>query len=125
MNDLSGWSAIIVEDDPDAQEVLAPLLQQHHIHVAVASSGEDALELMRLQPPTFAIIDLHLPAMDGWQLLESMRSDPALAGISAVAITAYHSTQVADAAYQAGFSAFFAKPINAFKFVDDLVSALS
>jgi CheY-like chemotaxis protein len=125
MTDLSGWSAMIVEDDPDAAEVLAPLLQQYHISVTMAATGEDALLQMREQPPTFAIIDLHLPEMDGWQLLETMRSDPALSNISAVAMTAFHSAQVAEAAYQAGFAAFFAKPINAFKFVDDLVNALS
>lgn len=115
---------MLVEDEPDAQEVVKSLLSVYDIEVTTAFSGEDALEVLAVRQPTLAIIDLALPNMDGWQLLASMRADPALAGIPAIAMTAYHSTHVAQEAVAAGFAAYFPKPINAHTFVDDLVTVL-
>jgi CheY-like chemotaxis protein len=93
--------------------------------VAAAYTAEEALQILRNMQPTVAIIDLALPAMDGWGLLQAMRSDPALSDVPAVAMTAYHSTNVAQEAIAAGFAAYFPKPINARTFVEDLVKAVS
>lgn|SRR5574341_385860 len=125
MSDLSTWQVLLVEDEPDAQDVVITLLKQHAMSVATAYTAEEALQLLRNMQPTVAIIDLALPAMDGWGLLQAMRSDPALARVPAVAMTAYHSTNVAQEAIAAGFAAYFPKPINARTFVEDLVKAVS
>lgn len=125
MDELANWSVLLVEDEVDAQDVVTSLLHQYEISVTNAYSGEDALSLLQDNRPTLAIIDLALPNMDGWQLLETMRSDPALADIPAVAMTAYHSTHVAQEAVAAGFAAYFPKPINARTFVEDLVNVLT
>ncbi len=125
MADLSDWSVLIVEDEVDAQNILIPLLHQHNINTSTALTGEEALEKLRQELPTLAIVDLALPGMDGWQLLQAMRSDSLLVNVPAVAITAYYSTNVAQEAIEAGFIAFFPKPINARTFVHDLVNALA
>lgn len=125
MQDLAHWSVLLVEDEVDAQEVVTSLLHQYNIEVTSAYSGEDALALLQAGRPTLAIIDLALPNMDGWQLLSMMQSDPELAQIPAIAMTAYHSTHVAQEAIAAGFVAYFPKPINARTFVEDLVNVLS
>lgn len=122
---LADWTVLLVEDEVDAQDVVTSLLHQYDISVANAYSGEDALALLQSSRPTLAIIDLALPNMDGWQLLATMQSDPELAHIPAVAMTAYHSLHVAQEAIAAGFVAYFPKPINARTFVEDLVSVLS
>ena len=94
--------------------------------VLKASSGEEALTLLAEHPSTrVALIDLALPTMNGWELLSTLRSRPELSGIPAVAVTAYHSTQVAQEAIQAGFAAFFPKPINAVTFAEDLAKVVS
>ncbi|HLV44186.1 MAG TPA: response regulator [Aggregatilineales bacterium] len=123
--DLANWTVLLVEDEVDAQDVVTSLLHQYDISVAHAYSGEDALMLLESTHPTVAIIDLALPAMDGWQVLAAMQSDPEWASIPAIAMTAYHSTHVAQEAIKAGFVAYFPKPINAHTFVQDLVSVLS
>lgn len=126
MANLSSWEILVVEDEKDAQEVLEMLLQGHGARVHVATTGEDALEILTGHTaPTVAVIDLALPAMNGWELLAAMRATPALAGIPAVAVTAYHSTAVAREVIEAGFVAYFPKPINTQTFAEDLVRALS
>jgi len=122
--DLSQWQVMLVEDEVDAQDVVIPILEHYGASVLAAFTAEEALTLMRAKHPTIAIIDLALPQMNGWELLEALRADPALADIPAVAITAYHSTNVAQEAIAAGFKAFFPKPINARTFAEDLVSAI-
>jgi CheY-like chemotaxis protein len=58
--------------------------------------------------------------MDGWQTLASIRANPALATIPVVAITAYHSYNVAEDARRAGFDAYFPKPLNISTFMNNL-----
>ncbi len=118
--DLSQWQVVLVEDEVDAQDVVIPLLTQHGASVSAVATGEEALELIREKPPTVVLADLALPRMNGWELLQELRSDPRLADIPAVAITAYYSTTVAREAIEAGFAAFFPKPINARTFAEDL-----
>lgn len=125
MQELANWNVLLVEDEVDAQDVVTSLLHQYDIAVTSAYSGEDALALLESDRPTLAIIDLALPNMDGWTLLAMMQSDPELARIPAIAMTAYHSTHVAQEAIAAGFVAYFPKPINAHTFVEDLVNVLS
>lgn len=122
---LASWTVLLVEDEVDAQDVVTSLLHQYDISVAHAYTGEDALALLETSRPTIAIIDLALPQMDGWQVLAAMQSDPDWASIPAIAMTAYHSTHVAQEAINAGFVAYFPKPINARTFVEDLVNVLS
>lgn len=125
MQDLSGWNILIVEDEEDAHEVLRPVLQHCNASVRSAYTGEEAIELLHNLHPTVAIIDLALPGMDGWELLRNMRTNPELANVPAVAMTAYHSTSVAQEAIAAGFAAYFPKPVNTQTFVEDLVNSVT
>lgn len=124
MADLTNWTVMVVEDDEDAQRVLGILLQNSGITVTTASTGEDALELLTSNPPNAVIIDLHLPQMDGWELLRNLKANPTTANIPAVAITAYDSVAAAQEALDSGFAAYFRKPIDARTFVDRLSKAL-
>jgi CheY-like chemotaxis protein len=121
---LSDWRVLVVDDEPDFQSILVPILQNAQIEVESALSAEDALEKLKKNPPTVVIIDLMLPGMDGFELAETMRDDPVLSAIPIIAITAYNTINVFEEALRAGFAAYFPKPIKAITFVDDLVSAL-
>ena len=70
------------------------------------------------------IMDLAMPEMDGWETLMEIRANPATAHIPVVAITAYHSANVAQDAVQAGFDAYFPKPPDAISFVDKLTEVM-
>jgi CheY-like chemotaxis protein len=117
---MTTWHALVVEDEADSAEVVERILAFHQIQHATARSAEEALALLERNIPTLIIIDLALPGMDGWELLRAVRSNPATAHVPVAAVTAYHSTSVAQEAIRAGFDAYFPKPIEAVSFFQEL-----
>jgi CheY-like chemotaxis protein len=122
---MSNWRMLVVEDDPNGQEVAAMILEFHNILVDVAQTAEEGLRLLEDNEYTAAIIDLSLPGMDGWTMLRTIQSDPRTANLPCFAMTAYHATNVAQQAVSAGFTAYFPKPLQAETFVEDLQHFLS
>lgn len=122
--DAHNWRILVVEDEFDSLQVVSRILQHHGVHVSVARNGHECLELMPELMPTLVIMDLALPEMDGWETLAKIRATPAIAHIPVVAITAYHSVNVAEDARRAGFNAYFPKPLETTSFVQKLAAVL-
>lgn len=81
---------LVVEDEPDARWTLAELLRSHGYDVDEAEDGAAALERLRGGPPVAVVVcDLGLPVMDGPELIERMRADPALSAIPVVVVTGH------------------------------------
>lgn len=79
---------LVVEDDPEASELVETILVREGCEVLHARDGATALELARELPqPDLVLLDLELPIMDGRALLESMRSDPSISGIPVVVLS--------------------------------------
>lgn len=114
------WEVLVVEDEDDSREMVQGILEFYGIASVGAGSGEQALDVIRTMNPTIIIIDLALPGMDGWRLLNAIRGIEHIAQVPCVAVTAYHSVSLAQEAIEAGFDAYFAKPIDAASFVDEL-----
>lgn len=117
---MNSWYVLVVEDDPDGQEVVTRMLRHHGIPAVMADSGETAVALLNAHQYTAAIIDLALPGIDGWAVLKAIRQDLNLANLPCIAVTAFHSADVAVKAIQAGFNAYFPKPLDATSFVREL-----
>ena len=115
---------LVVEDDQDGQELVARLLSYHKIPFHIVFNAEDALEALTQGRYTGAIFDLSLPGMDGWSLLEMVKSNPDTYNLPCVAITAYHSAELAVKAIEAGFAAYFSKPLESTSFVRELQRVL-
>src|SRR5262245_51886845 len=115
--DNKNWNVLVVEDDPDGQDVVQRILRHYKIAYQAAYDAETALELLANQQYTFAVIDLALPGLDGWGLLKAIKGDPQMAEMPCFAITAYHSTEVVMQAINNGFAAYFPKPLDATSFV--------
>ena len=117
---LADWHVLVVEDEADSMEVVRQILEFQGIQCLPALSAEDALEILDDTIPTLVIIDLALPGMNGWDLLEEIKGDARWSRIPRVAVTAYHSLEVAQEAIAVGFDAYFPKPIEATSFVREL-----
>jgi CheY-like chemotaxis protein len=118
------WQVLVVEDDLNGQDVARGILEHYDIVVDVADDAMQALEFLRNNQYTAAIIDLSLPGMSGWDLLQAMRRNAATATLPCVAMTAYHSPRVAQDAIEAGFAAYFPKPMNVATLMEDLRNVL-
>lgn len=118
---MSERRILVVEDDPDGQEVVSRILNHHRIpHVSVRSAEEALTVLRDGNALTGAIIDLALPGMDGWTLLNTIHGEATTAGMPCVAMTAFHSSELAVKAVQAGFEAYFPKPLDSTSFVREI-----
>lgn len=79
---------LVVEDDPEAAELVESILVREGCEVLHARDGATALDLARELPqPDLVLLDLELPIMDGRALLESLRGDPSISGIPVVVIS--------------------------------------
>lgn len=119
MNDNT-WQVLVVEDEFDSLTVVSKILKFHGIQVVVAHHGGECMELLQDLSPTLIVTDLAMPMMDGWQTLAAVRANPRTQHIPVVAVTAYHSVDVAEEAINAGFDGYFAKPVDPRSFVQSL-----
>jgi CheY-like chemotaxis protein len=102
---------LVVEDDHYGSELVASMLRYHQINADLAQTAEEAMQYLVGGKYTLAIIDLNLPGIDGWSLLQSIQANDQTASLPCVAITAYHDARVAHEAMEAGFAAYFPKPL--------------
>ena len=120
MSPINNWRVLIVEDEADGQEVVQGILGYFNINTDVAETAEDAIELLARSQYTAAVIDLGLPGIDGLQLMRYIREQPTLMNLPCIAITAYHTSQLKREALEAGFDAYFAKPLDDTSFTREL-----
>jgi CheY-like chemotaxis protein len=124
VTESSNWLVLVVEDEPDGLHVVTKLLETYNIAAHGVSTAEEALALLQENHYNGAIIDLALPGIDGWGLLERIHSNAQTAALPCVAITAYHSSSVRQQAQQSGFVEYFPKPLNDRTFVAEFVSVI-
>jgi len=81
---------LVVEDDNDLRESLSQALRDHGFTVTPASNGQQALDLLHAGTrPSVILIDLMMPILNGWELRDALKEDPALARIPQLVISAY------------------------------------
>lgn len=121
---MSDSPILIVEDEPDGQELVSRMLTVVGIPVEVAPDGEIAWSMLKAKSYRAAIVDLALPGMDGIELLRKIRSDIKLANLPCIAITAYHTPELKQQALAEGFDAYFSKPLDRTLFLGALDGVL-
>jgi CheY-like chemotaxis protein len=115
---------LIVEDEPDGQELIQRMLSQVNIPVEVAGNAEDAWQMLNARRFIAVIIDLALPGKDGFELLSSIRQSDHLQHLPCVAVTAFHTPELKQRAIADGFNAYFAKPLDRTRFLGELDKTL-
>ena len=79
---------LVVDDDPEIRESLRSAFEDEGYRVRTASDGLEALEVMIGEPPCAIVLDLMMPRMTGWQVLDRMAADPVLASVPVCLLTA-------------------------------------
>ena len=103
---------LIVEDNRDAAQMLAEVLESEGHQVHLARDARTALALARRLAPDVVLCDIGLPDMDGYTLAHALRKDPALAHTRLIALSGYAQDQDRARAEQAGFDAHLVKPAD-------------
>jgi two-component system, cell cycle response regulator DivK len=100
----------VVEDNPDNRLLVRALLQDLYKVVAY-ETGVEALNAFRGQRPDLVLLDVSLPGMDGIEVLQKIRGDPALRSLPVIALTAHAMEGDREAYLRAGFDGYVSKPI--------------
>ena len=109
---LAGVHALVVEDDPDGNELITTILERYGARVTSVTTAGAALEAIDVERPDIIVSDIGLPDSDGLELIRMIRNLPYGKSIPAIALTAYASRQDAAKAIAAGFDAHVAKPVQ-------------
>jgi CheY-like chemotaxis protein len=104
---------LIVDDDPDARRLIGLVLRRADHEPLYAEDGFRALELMEREQPDLVILDLMLPGMDGFEVLEAMRQRPNLATMPVVVLTAKAQLGPAVGSKLMNVHAYLTKPVSA------------
>ncbi|MES1157669.1 MAG: response regulator [Haliangium ochraceum] len=100
---------LLAEDDLDIRDIVQEMLEERGYDVIPARTGRQALDFLSLDPrspPDIVILDLMMPIVTGWQVLEAIQHDPALVNIPVVILTAALQDRPTGAA------AFLRKPFS-------------
>jgi DNA-binding response OmpR family regulator len=115
---------LIVDDDPDLRRALQLRLRANHYATVQASDGYSAIAVAQKEQPNLIILDLGLPAGDGFVVLERLRASDALSSIPVIVLTARDPQANEHKTLQAGAIAFLQKPADNNELMDVISTAL-
>ena len=101
---------LVVDDDEAFRKAMCAALADEGYHVAAAADGVEAMQHLRSeQKPRLVLLDLMMPRMNGWKVLNELRNDAALAAVPVIVISAGGRATLGSAP---GAFAYFAKPFD-------------
>lgn len=100
---------LVVEDDRESADLLKIMLQKGDVEFLSATNGEDALRIAREKLPDLISLDIRLPGLDGFEVLQLLKRDPATADIPVIIITVSPDT---ERGLRLGAAAYFIKPLE-------------
>jgi CheY-like chemotaxis protein/HPt (histidine-containing phosphotransfer) domain-containing protein len=109
---FAGTRILLAEDNETNQFVALELLGRLGVELEIATSGVEALEMVRARPYDAVLMDIQMPEMDGLEATRRIRQDPALERLPIIAMTANAMKADVDRALAAGMNDFVSKPIE-------------
>jgi len=105
----AGRNILVIDDDPEARDIVERFLRKDGFEVATASSGEEGLRLAHELQPAVITLDVMMPDMDGWSVLRALKADPVLHDIPVVMLTMADDKNMG---YSLGATSYLAKPVD-------------
>lgn len=103
---------LVIEDDAAVARMLAEMLEAEGYIPLVASTGEEGVALATREAPQLILLDLMLPGMDGFQVVESIRGSARTAHIPVMVVSARHDTDVVLRAFGSKVDDYIKKPFH-------------
>ncbi len=115
---------LVIEDNEQNLYLTTYILEKHGYEVIQAREGREGTRLAAQVGPDLILLDIQLPEMDGYQVAQALRSNPALDGVPIVAVTSYAMVGDRERVIAAGCTGYIEKPINPDTFVAQVEAQL-
>ena len=111
---LAGLKLLVVDDEPDARELVGRILKECGAEVLSACSADEAMQLLRQHRPDVILSDIGMPERDGYDLIQEIRALPYERGgrTPAIALTALARSEDRIRALRAGYQIHISKPVE-------------
>jgi len=113
-------SILVIDDDPDICEIVRVNLEGAGFTVSIAADGAAGLAAAKTLQPDLIILDVLMPELDGWQVLEALDADPTMAGRPVIMLTCKGADQDVLRGLSQGAIEYFTKPF----FPENLVASV-
>ena len=104
-----GCTVLVIDDDPEARDIIERFLKKDGFEVMTAASGEEGLRIAHRIKPAAITLDVMMPDMDGWSVLRALKADPDLHDIPVVMVTMVDDK---TKGYSLGATDYLTKPVN-------------
>jgi PAS domain S-box-containing protein len=121
--DLKGLRVLVVDDEPDARDVLQRILEQSNAAIVVAASADEAAAVVIQAAPDVIVSDIGMPGQDGYQFIRRLREGGCT--IPAVALTAFARPEDRAKAIHAGYQMHLPKPVEPTQLVSAVATLAS
>ncbi|MEO7913131.1 MAG: response regulator [Roseiflexaceae bacterium] len=113
MNDTLG-TVLVIDDDPLARDVITRYLVSQGLHVETASTGAEGIRRARELQPIAITLDVVMREMDGWEVLTTLKADPAISHIPVIMLTIVDEQRKG---FALGVADYLVKPVDGMQLV--------
>ncbi|MCL5996661.1 MAG: response regulator [Chloroflexi bacterium] len=114
---VGGATILVIDDNEGLGDLFSRYLAGHPFHVIQANNGPDGLDIARQLHPDVIVLDVMMPDLDGWEVLQTLRAEPSTAGIPVIVCSVIDDPQLAQSL---GASSSLTKPVGR----DDILRVL-
>ncbi len=123
-DDVGSWIILIVDDEPDNVTIAEKIFTHYGASVYKAVNGIEGLHVLESVMPSFILLDLSMPKMDGWEMHKKIRENPRTQVIPVIALTAHAMDGDKERVLLAGFDGYIAKPFRYAHFLTEIKRCL-
>jgi two-component system alkaline phosphatase synthesis response regulator PhoP/two-component system response regulator VicR len=115
----------VVDDEPAMLRLMEFIMQRKGYGMLTATNGEEALQVIRQQRPDLVLLDIMMPRLDGYEVAEAIRKDPATAEIPIVMLSAKAQNEDIERGLAVGVDTYVTKPFDPEKLAETVAALLS
>ena len=119
--EISKWTVLIVDDEQDNLTIAEKVLSFGGAKVYTARNGVEGMKILEDITPSFILLDLSMPEMNGWDMLKAIKSDLKTEQIPVIALTAHAMMGDRQKVMDAGFDGYIAKPFRLSTFTSEIL----
>jgi CheY-like chemotaxis protein len=116
---------LVVDDEPDILRIIAFSLQKWGYEIITATNGQDGLDKVAAEAPNLILLDAGMPVMNGFQMLEKIRSNPDWKHIPVIMLTAHSDPRDIDKANTYDILEYIIKPFSPTELREKVANVMS